>query len=85
MPSGEYDPKYSYISGSNRIPTWPVHDPYRWNILVDAVIVNDSIVIPSTRVAGAPGNKAVALMDSGSSYRFDQILLSDCDSLFKSG
>ncbi len=66
---GEYDPKYTQISGSNRISTWPIRNPYRWNVLIDAVIVNGSIVVPSTRVTSAPGNKAVALMDSGSSYR----------------
>jgi saccharopepsin len=66
---GDYDPKYTQISGSNRISTWPIRNPYRWNVLIDAVIVNGSIVVPSTKVTGAPSNKAVALMDSGSSYR----------------
>lgn len=69
-PSGEVDPSYAQVTGSNRIPTWPVHNPYRWNVLVDAVIANGSIVVPSTRVVGAPSNKAVTLMDSGSSYRY---------------
>jgi hypothetical protein len=71
--SGEVDPDYAHVTGSNPIPTWPIHNPYRWNILVDAVIVSGNIVVPSTRVVGAPSNKAVTLMDSGSSYRCVQL------------
>lgn len=53
------------------IPTWPVNSPKRWDVLLDAVIVNhanDTIVLPTTDVVGAPTNKAVVLMDSGSSF-----------------
>jgi saccharopepsin len=63
------DPKYATVVGSNRISTWPIRNPYRWNVLVDAIIVDGSIVVPKSRVAGAPNNKAVSLMDSGTSYR----------------
>lgn len=59
---------YSAVSGNERIPTWPVHNPYRWNVLLDAIIVNETITVPTTKVTGAPSNKAVALMDSGASY-----------------
>ena len=65
---GETEPEYANVIGSNRISTWPIKNPYRWNVLIDAVIVNTSVVVPSTKVSGAPSNKAVALMDSGSSY-----------------
>jgi saccharopepsin len=67
---GEVEPQFKDVIGSNRIPTWPIHDPFRWNVLIDAVIVNSSIIVPSTRVEEAPSNKAVALMDSGSSYTY---------------
>lgn len=67
---GELEPKYAHVSGSERIPTWPINNPYRWNLLLDAVIVNDTITVPTTKVVGAPSNKAVVLMDSGSSYTY---------------
>ncbi|KAH9482643.1 putative aspartic-type endopeptidase CTSD [Psilocybe cubensis] len=67
---GELDPLYSSVSGNERISTWPVHNPYRWNVLLDAIIVNETITVPSTKVNGAPSNKAVVLMDSGSSYTY---------------
>jgi len=66
---GEVDKKYAQVVGSNHIPTWPIRNPYRWNVLVDAVIANGSIIVPKSRVVGAPSNKAVTLMDSGTSYR----------------
>ncbi|KAF5321097.1 hypothetical protein D9619_000938 [Psilocybe cf. subviscida] len=67
---GELDPAYTAISGNGHIPTWPINNPYRWNLLLDAVIVNDTITVPTTKVSGAPSNKAVVLMDSGSSYTY---------------
>ena len=44
--------------------------PSRWNVLIDAVIVNNTILVPSSSVDGAPSNKAVALIDSGASYSY---------------
>lgn len=77
MFSGEYDPAYSAVSGNEKISTWPIQNPYRWNVLVDALIVNQSsITTPTTNVVGAPSNKAVALMDSGSSYTYVQAVIS---------
>ncbi|KAF9534331.1 aspartic peptidase A1 [Crepidotus variabilis] len=67
---GTFSIEYAHVTASNRISTWPVSNPARWNVLVDAVIVNNSIVVPSTKVSSAPSNKAVALMDSGSSYTY---------------
>jgi len=67
---GEYEPEYARITGNERISTWPVHSPARWNVLVDALIVNNTITVPTTTVPRAPSNKAVALMDSGSSYTY---------------
>jgi hypothetical protein len=68
--AGELDPAYTAISGNEHIPTWPINNPYRWNLLLDAVIVNETITVPTTKVTGAPSNKAVVLMDSGSSYTY---------------
>jgi hypothetical protein len=68
LETGELEPKYAHVSGNEPIPTWPISNPYRWNLLLDAVIVNDTITVPTTKVVGAPSNKAVVLMDSGSSY-----------------
>ncbi|KJA24479.1 hypothetical protein HYPSUDRAFT_38499 [Hypholoma sublateritium FD-334 SS-4] len=67
---GELEPEYEAISGNEHIPTWPINNPYRWNLLLDALIVNDTITVPTTKVVGAPSNKAVILMDSGSSYTY---------------
>jgi saccharopepsin len=52
------------------IPTWPTNSPKRWDVLLDAVIVGDQIVVPTTAVVGAPNNKAVVSIDSGSSYTY---------------
>lgn len=68
---GEYEPQFANVSNSQRIPTWPVTSPSRWNVLVDAVVINNTIMVPSSSVDGAPSNKAVALIDSGASYSYD--------------
>jgi len=35
---------------------------------MDAVLVNGEKIIPTTKVLGAPDNKAVVLLDTGASY-----------------
>lgn len=65
---GEYEPQYIAVKDGPKIPTWPTKSPSRWNVLLDVVIVGDDLVLPVTQVNGAPSNKAVVLMDSGSSY-----------------
>lgn len=65
---GEYEPRYANIANTSRIPTWPVHSPKRWTLLLDSMIIGTDIIVPSTQVVSAPSNKAVILMDSGSSY-----------------
>jgi saccharopepsin len=69
---GEYEPEFEEVSNSTKISTWPPHSPSRWNVLLDAVILgtDSQIIMPTTDVVGAPGNKAVVLMDSGSSYTY---------------
>jgi hypothetical protein len=39
-------------------------------VLIDAVITNNTIIVPSSSVDGAPSNKAVAMIDSGASYSY---------------
>lgn len=51
-------------------------NPYRWNVLLDALIVNTTITPGTTKMVGAPANKAVVLLDSGSSYTSVLLLLS---------
>jgi len=70
MTLGEYEPDFAAVANNPAIPTWPVKSPTRWNILLDAVIVNGTVVLPTTTIVGAPSNKAVVLMDSGSSYSY---------------
>lgn len=65
---GEFEPAFANVSNNAPISTWPVTSPRRWNVLIDAVIANNTITVPTTSVVGAPTNKAVALIDSGASY-----------------
>lgn len=68
---GEYDPKYTAVQNSSSISTWPVSYPTRWSVLLDALLVGSSQVVPvSTTVSGAPSNKAVVVLDSGTSYTY---------------
>jgi saccharopepsin len=66
--TGEYEPAYAAVANSTAIPTWPVNSPKRWNVLLDALILTDQTITPSTQVPDVPGNRAVALLDSGTSY-----------------
>ncbi|GLB33805.1 putative acid protease [Lyophyllum shimeji] len=82
---GEYEPKYAAVANQTKVPTWPVNSPTRWNVLLDAVIVNhlnDRIVLPATTVVGAPSNKAVILLDSGSSFTYAPKAI--CDAVYGS-
>ena len=68
MHIGEYDPQYQSVANTAAIPTFPVNSPKRWCILVDSIVVGSTQISVTTTVASAPGNKAVALLDSGTSY-----------------
>jgi saccharopepsin len=70
---GEYEPEYAHIESTNAIPTWPVASPTRWNVLLEALIVNQTITSMSTNVTNAPSNRAVALLDSGTSYSYASV------------
>ncbi|KAH7929443.1 acid protease [Leucogyrophana mollusca] len=67
---GETEPAYANVTSTNKIPTWPVNSPTRWNVLLDSFIVGTQTVPVSSSVSGAPSNKAVVLLDSGTSYTY---------------
>lgn len=67
---GETESQYSNVTSTNKIPTWPVNSPSRWNVLLDSFIVGTETYSVSTGVQGAPSNKAVVLLDSGTSYTY---------------
>lgn len=67
---GEYEPEYAAVADQPAIPTFPEHAPKRWNVLLDALMIGDSVIFPNTTVADAPSNMAVILLDSGTSYSF---------------
>lgn len=67
---GETEPQYSNVTSTNKIPTWPVDSPTRWNVLLDSFIVGTETYSVSTGVQGAPSDKAVVLLDSGTSYTY---------------
>ncbi|KAJ6515898.1 aspartic peptidase domain-containing protein [Mycena sanguinolenta] len=67
---GETEPQYAAVLNGNAISTWPISYPNRWNVLLDALLVGDTIVTPNTTVVNAPANQAVVLLDSGTSYSY---------------
>ncbi|KAI0005078.1 aspartic peptidase domain-containing protein [Russula compacta] len=68
---GELDPDYAEVNQTLPIPTFPVSSPTRWNILIEAILLGNADVIPmSSTVSNAPSNRAVALLDSGTSYSY---------------
>ncbi|KAJ6539342.1 aspartic peptidase domain-containing protein [Mycena capillaripes] len=77
---GEYEPQYAAVMNGTAIPTWPVSHPSRWNVLVEALLVGNTVVTPTTTVVGAPSNRAVVLLDSGTSYSYAPTAI--CDAIY---
>lgn len=69
-PPGEYEPKYSAVRNATHLSTWPENAPSRWNVLLEAVLVGKNTLSVSTNVTGVGSNRAVALLDSGTSYTY---------------
>lgn len=69
---GEYEPAYAAVANSAAISTWPVNAPKRWTVLIDAVLVGDTVVTPTTTIPNVPSKKAVVLLDSGTSWTYVQ-------------
>ncbi|PCH41241.1 acid protease [Wolfiporia cocos MD-104 SS10] len=67
---GEYEPQYTDVKNSPKISTWPEAYPIRWTVLLEALLVGSKAVSVSTTVNGAPSNRAVVDLDSGTSYTY---------------
>jgi hypothetical protein len=70
---GELDPDYVAVNHSSPIPTFPENNPMRWNLLLEAILFENTTIPMTSTVPNAPSNRAVALLDSGSSYRYASI------------
>lgn len=70
MTISEYVPGYEQIEQTPAISTWPVEDPDRWNVLLEAIHVGATTVKVASNVTGAPTNRAVILLDTGTSYTY---------------
>ncbi|KAJ7179172.1 aspartic peptidase domain-containing protein [Mycena filopes] len=77
---GEAEPQYAAVLDGPAIPTWPVTFPSRWNVLLEALLVGNTVVTPTTGVVGAPSNRAVVLLDSGTSYTYAPKAI--CDAIY---
>ncbi|KAI0774340.1 acid protease [Fomes fomentarius] len=77
---GEYEEEYGDVVNSPKIPTFPVADPMRWTVLLDALLMGDSSIPLSTTVEGAPSDKAVIMLDSGTSYTYAPKAV--CDAIY---
>jgi saccharopepsin len=66
---GELDPDYAAVNRTSPIPTFPTTDPSHWTVLMEAILIGNSVIPMNTTVPNAPSNRAVALLDSGTSYR----------------
>ncbi|KAJ1308995.1 hypothetical protein OPQ81_004677 [Rhizoctonia solani] len=69
---GELEPEYeSAISATEAIPIWPMVNPTRWSVLIDSYDTTGAVPHTlSSTVSGVPSGKAVALLDSGTSYSY---------------
>ena len=70
MTIGEYVKGYERIEQTPAIPTWPTESPTRWNVLLEAVHVGAKPVTVTSKVDNAPANRAVVLLDTGTSYTY---------------
>ncbi|KAJ7095380.1 aspartic peptidase domain-containing protein [Mycena belliarum] len=77
---GEYEPQYAAVMNATALSTWPVSSPSRWNVLLEALLVGNTVVTPTTTVAGVPSNRAVVLLDSGTSYTYAPTAI--CDAIY---
>ncbi|KAI1796319.1 acid protease [Ganoderma leucocontextum] len=79
---GEYDEDYKAVANSSKISTFPKSDPTRWTMLLDAILLgnNDTVIPLSTTVSGAPSDKAVVMLDSGTSYTYAPKAV--CDAIY---
>ncbi|KAG8753314.1 hypothetical protein FRC12_011584 [Ceratobasidium sp. 428] len=69
---GELEPEYrAAIDATEPIPTWPLVDSKRWTIVIDGYDTTGAISHSlSSSVSGLASGKAVALLDSGTTYAY---------------
>lgn len=70
MTISEYVPEYQQIEQTPAISTWPIENPTRWNILLEAVLVGPTSIRVTSKITNAPVNRAVVLLDTGTSYTY---------------
>jgi saccharopepsin len=75
---GELNTNYTKVNSTDPIPTFPPVNPNRWNVLLEALFIGNTSVPLSSQVNGAPSDKAVILLDSGSSYTCVCVLSTSC-------
>lgn len=67
---GEYDPAHVGVANTTAIPTWPVLSPKRWSLLLEAYMIGSVTLLPTTQVADVPSNRAVVVLDTGTSWSY---------------
>ncbi|KAK7049526.1 hypothetical protein VNI00_005557 [Paramarasmius palmivorus] len=67
---GEYEPQYQAVVNTPKIPTFPEKNPSRWNVILEAFHVGNKAIQPTTSVPDVPSNRAVILLDSGTSWTY---------------
>ena len=70
MTIGEYVQEYKRIEETPPIPTWPAKLPRRWNVLLEAIHVGAKPVTLTSKIHNAPVNRAVVLLDTGTTYTY---------------
>lgn len=70
MTIGEYVQGYNQIEQTPAISTWPVKHPSRWNVLLEAFHVGAKPTTVTSKIPSAPANRAVVLLDTGTSYTY---------------
>ena len=66
---GEYDPKYSNVTYTPKVPVTPT-SASRWTIALDAMTINGKRFALSSAVKGTKKGQAIALIDSGTSLAY---------------
>ena len=70
MTISEYVPEYKQIEQTPAISTWPIKNPTRWNVLLEAIHIGTTPVKVTSKINNAPVNRAVVLLDTGTSYTY---------------
>ncbi|KAI0832488.1 acid protease [Trametes gibbosa] len=78
---GEYDDDYKDVANSPKISTFPVNDPMRWSILLDAFLVGQTSIPLTSTVSNTPSGKTVVMLDSGTSYTYAPKAV--CDAMYQ--